>query len=198
MLQYYLFPMQDESERSHVLKRLKEAVDIFVSNEKAYLLIPEIRTNIGYAVSNAINANDVAAIPGRLTVAFKKVIYCMLPAFGASDHIARVILTVMKYDKNLRSAINLKYYREVIEKLPTNDLCIFDRSSEPKEVKYKEHSTMNFMVEFCYGRLSKVPTYIVDLGDFGKEPSLFILDQDPVIVVNKSLGLLKYISEDVL
>lgn len=189
--------MLDESEREYVLKRLKEAADIFVSNERAYLLVPEIRTNIGYAVSNAANVNDVAAIPGRLTVAFKKVIYCMLPAFGASDHVARIILTVMKYDKNLRSAINLKYYTEVIEKLPSQDICIFNRSSEPKEVKYREHSTMNFMVESCFRKLSKVPTYIVDLGDFGKEPSLFILDKDPVIVVNKSLELVKYISQDI-
>ncbi|AAK40404.1 phosphomethylpyrimidine kinase [Saccharolobus solfataricus] len=190
--------MQDESEREYVLKRLKEAVDIFVSNERAYLLIPEVRTNIGYAVSNAADANDVAAIPGRLTTAFKKVIYCMLPAFGASDHVARVILTVMKHDRNIRSAINLKYYREVIEKLPSQDLCIFDRSSEPKEVKYREHSTMNFMVDSCIRKLSKVPNYIVDLGDYGKEPSLFILDRDPVTVVNKSLELLKYISQDIL
>ncbi|WP_338599478.1 thiamine-phosphate synthase family protein [Sulfolobus tengchongensis] len=193
MRKYYLFSMQDSKEREIVLKKLKEAVDLFVSSDKVYLLVPEIRTNIGYALPNANNTNDVAAIPGRLTVAFNRVIYCMLPAFGASDHIARVILTAMKFDRKIRSAINLKYYKEIVNKLNAQDTCIFDRSTEPKDIKLKEGGTMNFMIESCYNKLGKVPNYIVDLGDFGKEPSIFILDEDPIKVVNRAIELLQYI-----
>ncbi|BDC00210.1 thiamine-phosphate synthase family protein [Saccharolobus caldissimus] len=185
--------MQDVNERDYVLKKLKEAVDLFVTNDKAYLLIPEIRTNIGYAISDAKSVEDVAAIPGRLTVAFNRVIYCMLPAFGASDHVARVILTAMKYDKSMRSAMNLKYYREIVENLDQSNIYIFDRSLEPKTVKDKERSSMNFMVENSFRKLGKIPNYIVDLGDYGKEPSIFVLDKDPIQVVNRSLALLKYI-----
>ncbi|AOL17700.1 phosphomethylpyrimidine kinase [Sulfolobus sp. A20] len=186
--------MSEISEREFILKRLKEAVDKFVFNEKTYLLIPEVRTNIGYALSNAKTINDVAAIPGRLTVAFNRVIYCMLPAFGASDHIARVILSTMKYDKNMRSAINLKYYDTIRNNLDKSNLFIFDRSTEPHEVKNKEGGSMQFMISKAFEALGKVPNYIIDLGDYGKEPSVFVIDKDPIEVVDKSLKLLDYIN----
>ncbi len=100
----------DDVERREVLIDLEKAVRIFTSNEKSHILIPEVRTNIGYALTNPSGIQDVAAIPGRITVAFGKAVYCLPPAFGASDHIARVILTAMKYDKSIRSAMNIALY----------------------------------------------------------------------------------------
>ncbi|NON61180.1 phosphomethylpyrimidine kinase [Acidianus sp. DSM 29099] len=176
------------SERDLVLKELKEAADYFVSNEKSYILIPEIRTNLGFAISNPKDEKDVAAFPGRLTVAFGRVIYCLPPAFGASDHVARIILTAMKYNKSLRSAINLKYLPNVIKRL--EDVYFFDRKSEPEESKQMEGHTMNFMVKMAYESLGHIPQYLVDLGDYGKEPGIFILSSNPTDVVKKSLLLL--------
>jgi predicted fused transcriptional regulator/phosphomethylpyrimidine kinase len=181
-------------ERAEVLKRLKEAVDIFTNNERSYLLIPEIRTNFGYALRGAKTTEDVAAIPGRLTVAFNRVIYCLPPAFGASDHIARVIITAMKHEEEKRSAINLKYYEEIARNLPQDDTYIFDRKQEPEESRKMEHHTMNFMVEMAYKKFGKIPQYIVDLGDLGKEPTIYVIDKDPVIVAEKSLKLLNFLS----
>ncbi|BCU69325.1 thiamine-phosphate synthase family protein [Stygiolobus caldivivus] len=181
-------------ERTEVLLKLKEAVDLFVSNDKSYLLIPEIRTNLGYALNGAEKADEVAAIPGRLTVAFNKVIYCLPPAFGASDHIARVIITALRYDKSKRSAINLKYYEEIVKNLPSNETFVFDRKLEPEESRKTEHHTMNFMIDSAYKALNKVPQYVVDLGDIGKEPTIYVIDVDPVVVVEKSLKLLDFIS----
>jgi predicted fused transcriptional regulator/phosphomethylpyrimidine kinase len=183
--------MVEQTERDKVLLKLKEAVDYFVSNPKSYLLIPEIRVNIGYALANAKEEADVAAIPGRITSAFNRAIYCMPPAFGASDHVARVVLTAMKYDKEKRSAIDIRYYENIVEKL--DDVYIFDRKQEPLEYREKEGHTMNFMVDIAFRRKGKIPTYIVDLGDIGKEPTIFILGNDPMTVVKKSLDLLSFI-----
>ena len=180
-------------ERQEVLIKLKQAVDIFVNDDRSYLLIPEIRTNIGYALSNARTVEDVAAIPGRLTVAFNRVIYCLPPAFGASDHVARVILTAMQYDKQMRSAINVKYYEEIVKNLPKDNTFIFNRKEEPEESRKKEGHTMNFMMEMAYKRLGKIPNYVVDLGDYGKEPTIFVIDVDPITVVKKTLELLSFL-----
>ncbi|QIW24996.1 phosphomethylpyrimidine kinase [Sulfolobus sp. S-194] len=181
------------NEREEVLIKLKQAVDNFVSEDRAYLLIPEIRTNIGYAISDAKSVNDVAAIPGRLTVAFNRVIYCLPPAFGASDHVARVILTAMTFDKKKRSSINLKYYKEIVDNLPNEDTFIFNREEEPEESRKAEGHTMNFMMKRVYEKLNKIPTYVIDLGGYGKEPTIFILDEDPLIVVKKALNLLRFL-----
>ncbi|ARM74941.1 thiamine-phosphate synthase family protein [Acidianus manzaensis] len=183
-------------ERSEILVKLKEATDYFVSNDRSYLLIPEIRTNFGYALPNAESQNDVAAIPGRLTVAFNKVVYCFPPAFGASDHISRVILTAMKYNQDIRSAIDIKYYEKIVNtlnKIDPNNIYIFNRKLEPEESREKERHTMNFMVESAYRKLGKIPTFIVDLGDYGKEPTIFVLAKEPMEVAKISLGLLSFI-----
>lgn len=54
-----------DEERKSILDELDRAVKEFVSHERTYLLIPEVRTNVGYAIRNARDANDVAAIPGE-------------------------------------------------------------------------------------------------------------------------------------
>ncbi|AWR93539.1 thiamine-phosphate synthase family protein [Acidianus brierleyi] len=183
--------MVEQTERDQVLLKLKEAADYFVSNPKSYLLIPEIRVNIVYALPDAKDEKDVAAIPGRITSAFSRAIYCMPPAFGASDHVARVVLTAMKYNKDRRSAIDIRYYDNIVKKL--DDVYIFDRRQEPLESREKEGHTMNFMVDTAFRKKGQIPTYIVDLGDIGKEPTIFILGNDPLSVVKKSLELLSFI-----
>jgi predicted fused transcriptional regulator/phosphomethylpyrimidine kinase len=184
-----------ESEKNEVLLKLKEAADIFVSNPKSYLLIPEIRTNLGYALPNAKDVNDVAAIPGRITSAFNRAFYCLPPQFGASDHIARVIITAMKHDLNMRSAIDLRYYESIVYSLPKHEICMFDRRLENEESRKKERHTMNFMVDYCFEQWNgESHNYIVDEGDVGKEKTIFVLGKDPVEVVEKSLSLLSFIS----
>lgn len=180
-------------EREEILLKLKQAVDFFINEEKAYLLIPEIRTNIGYAIKNAKSVEDVAAIPGRLTVAFNRVIYCLPPAFGASDHVARVILTAMQFDREKRSVINVKYYKEIVDNLPKNNTFLFDRKEEPENSRKREGHTMNYMMELAYKKMGIVPNYVVDLGDYGKEPTIFVIDTDPMNAVKKTVELLRFL-----
>ncbi len=183
-----------EDTRQEVLKRLKDAADLFVSNPRSHLLIPEIRTNLGYAIPNANSVEDVGAIPGRITCAFGKSFYCMPPQFGASDHIARVILTAMRYDPNFRSAIDLRYYLSIVKSLPKNEVCVFNRAVESQQSREKERHTMNLMVEFCYKEWGgRSHHFIVDEGDVGKERTIFVIGEEPVDVVKRSLSLLDLI-----
>lgn len=134
-----------DNEREHILFALSRALQEFTSASTSSRLIPEVGTNIGYAISNAASIEDVAAVPGRIRRAFGRAIYCLPPAFGASDHIARVILTAMKYDPKVRSAMNVK-----IVDPATIGAYVFDRSLEPTRSASKEGRTMNFMVESAY------------------------------------------------
>jgi Uncharacterized conserved protein len=174
-------------ERKAVLTELEEALKRFIEDRRSYLLIPEIRTNLGYSLPDPKGVGDVAAIPGRLTVAFNRVIYCLPPAFGASDHVARVIITANKHDRNVRSAMNLALYPQFKERL---NAYVFDRRREPQGQKNVEGRTMNFMVESAFQETGRIPDYILDLGDYGKEPGTFVLGRNPMEVVEKALFLL--------
>ena len=169
-------------ERIKVLKELKKAADLFIKYEYAAELIPEIRTNIAYALPDARTVNDVAAIPGRITQAFGKAFYCMEPAFGASDHMARLVLSAMKYDKTLRSAMNVKLFE-------VEGAYRFDRSKEPEESREKEGGTMGFIISTAVKETGSVPRIIMDMGDWGKEPGIYVLGSDPAEVVKTTIEL---------
>ncbi len=79
--------------------------------------IPEVQSNLGYALPAfyARDLNDVAAIPGRIVRYMGKARPSGPPTFGASSHVANYILTAMKYDPEVRSAMNIKYDDRVIE-----------------------------------------------------------------------------------
>ncbi|MGC9105482.1 MAG: thiamine-phosphate synthase family protein [Thermoprotei archaeon] len=178
---YISLVMSDEKVK--VLRDLKEAADLFVGYERAAELIPEIRTNLVYALPNAKTTSEVAGIPGRITAAFGRAFYCMEPAFGASDHMARLVVSAMKYSPELRSAINVRLFG-----VPEG-AYVFDRSKEPEESRKVERGTMQTIVEAAHKDLGRVPEVIVDSGDFGKEPGIYVLGTNPVNVVKRVIEL---------
>jgi predicted fused transcriptional regulator/phosphomethylpyrimidine kinase len=178
---YISLVMSDEKVK--VLRELKEAADLFINYERAAELIPETRTNLVYALPDAKSTNDVAGIPGRITAAFGRAFYCMEPAFGASDHMARLVVSAMKYSPELRSAINVRLFG-----VPEG-AYVFDRSKEPEESRKAERGTMQTIVEIAYNELRKVPEVIIDSGDFGKEPGIYVLGTNPVNVVKRVIEL---------
>ena len=82
---------------------------------EAYLLLPEIRSNLVMAKSDAKSIQDVAGIPGRLTEVFKKITAPAYPAWGASRYTASILLKIMEYDPSRRSVMEIKYSKELVE-----------------------------------------------------------------------------------
>ncbi|MDY0044513.1 MAG: bifunctional hydroxymethylpyrimidine kinase/phosphomethylpyrimidine kinase, partial [Syntrophales bacterium] len=97
-----------ESSRYRCLEELREAVST-VKDAKCGNLIPEIQSNFVYALPFAVNKNDVAGIPGRIVRVGEKAETLHDPAFGASNHMARIVLTVMRYNKEYRSAMDIRF-----------------------------------------------------------------------------------------
>jgi hydroxymethylpyrimidine/phosphomethylpyrimidine kinase len=179
-----------EHDRYLVLESLKKGLkrlqDIAVG-----ALIPEVQTNFGYALPYAETAEDIAAFPGRIIRFYNEITTVAAPAFGASQHIASIILTVMRYHPGYRSAINIRFSEELIAKCKRLSwrVCSFDRSEEPKEVKAQEGSTLEWGVSHVLSTEEKVPDIIFDRGDVGKEPMIRILGKNPEDVVKKIIAL---------
>jgi hydroxymethylpyrimidine kinase / phosphomethylpyrimidine kinase / thiamine-phosphate diphosphorylase len=154
-------------------------------------LIPEVMSNLGYATPYPEGPQDVAAFPGRILRSPQGLLIPAPPAFGASRHIAAVILTAMAAHPELRSAMNLKFFEGV------NDLALllhlraacFERRAEPPEVKAKEGSTLAWGVASVLKPGQPPPDLIYDRGEFGKEPMIRILGPTPMAVAEKALAL---------
>jgi len=175
-------------ERYRVIQELKKAIDI-LKEQKVGHLIPEVSSNFGYALPNAEGSGDVAAFPGRIIRIKDTIATLSDPAFGASQHIANIILTVMRFDPEYSSAMNLRYSKENVAQLRERGFVVghFDRRFEPKRVKTKEGSSLEWGVGEVLRKMRRVPDFIYDEGDVGKEPMIRVLGRNPEEVVQKIL-----------
>jgi len=154
-------------------------------------LIPEVQSNLGYALPHATNLQEVIAFPGRIIKINHSIATVADPIPGSSHHIAQIILTVMKYRKDLRSAMNIKYSPEIIRKCRSLKfkLGTFDRKGEPENIKRKEGASLNWGIERLLSKKETIPDVIYDQGDRGKEPMVRIIGRNPLEVADKVLKI---------
>jgi len=187
-----------EEEKDKVLGNLTRALTILESCKELAELIPEVRINFVYALKNASSINDVAAIPGRITAFQNKIIISGYPRFGASSHMARAIIEIMKYDPSIRAGINLKYTEELKEFLKQfceKEGLIFswiDRSKEPKEIQLKEGLSIPWKIkEAIKNAGNKVPNVFYESAALGKEPLFVVLGKNAIEVANLVVKIAK-------
>jgi len=145
-------------------------------------LIPEVGMNMGYAVVAALDPSEVAAYDGRIVRIGQRAMRVGCAKFGASKHVARIVLAAGSHDPSVRCALNIKYSRENLDACRRARLTVstFDRAKEPKGV-----SSMTWGVHKAILRHGGVPDVIFDRGGVGKEPMIRLLGKDPTDVLEK-------------
>ena len=171
------------------IENLKKAVEIIQNSEELAAFIPEVRSNIVMAKENAKDVNDVAGIPGRITIVHGKPKAFVEPEFGVSSHMARLILSMMKHDSSKRSAMNIKYSPKIIEICEKLGLKVsfYDRNDEPENVRQVEGGTIPWGVETAIKRIGDIPDIIYHKGAWGKEPSITLIGTSAVDVAKMSV-----------
>ena len=149
---------------------------------------PEVGINLGFAAPGATTSDDVCALTGRIVRVRDRLQAAGPPAFGASRHIAWVILTAMRFDPRVRSAINLKYREKSEGRLKSVGFVVgtFARGMQPEGT-----STMEWGTEHAIRQLRRVPDVIADRGDVGKEAMMRVLGTDPADVLKKVRRLVR-------
>jgi len=173
------------AERYHVLRNVQEAVELIEKNMPAEL-IPEVGCNIAMAISSASSLPDIAAVSGRI-VKLKGVAHAVgCVSFGASEHVARIVLTAMQADASTRAAMNIRYSEEALaacEKLGLS-VATFSREDEPEGV-----STMEWGVGEAIKKAGRVPEVIYDIGAAGKEAMIRLLGRDAREVAGRAVEI---------
>jgi hydroxymethylpyrimidine/phosphomethylpyrimidine kinase len=97
----------------------------------------------------------------------------------------------MEYAPELRSALNLKYDRRLVEAAEDVGFKVshYNRREEPEEVKRVEGATIPWGVGRAVERLGQPPDLIYHLGEVGKEPMINLFGKTPLEVVEKALKL---------
>lgn len=158
-----------------------EAVEFIENCREFTSILPEVRTNIVYAASDAKIPHDVVGIDGRITVLNNMPYAAGKPRYGASSHMARLILELMKVDSSIRAGINFVSTPELEEWLKKYceqkgwKYSTIDRSKEPKKNIEKEGASMPWKIkEAIRAAHGEVPKIFNEFGAVGKE-DLFIL-----------------------
>ena len=178
-------PLLADAERFQVLHNVEEAVGVIEENMVPEL-IPEVGCNIAMAVTGATSTGDVAAVRGRI-VRLKGSPHAVgCAAFGASSHVARIVLTAMKADGSMRAAMNIRYSRETLSACENLGLKIssFSREDEPEDV-----ATMEWGVGEVIRKEGGVPDVIFDAGGVGKEAMIRLLGKDAVEVAGRAVEI---------
>lgn len=184
------------AERWRAYEELRAALEAIRKNAALFAkAIPEVQSNLGYVIDPryAVDVNDVVAVPGRIVNYMGEARPSGPPAFGASSHTARKILALVGKDPNARSAMNIKYSPELVERARAlgYKIAVVDRRKEPEEAKKIEGGSMKWVVGEALSQTGgTAPDIIVDLGDWGKEPQITVVGRTPTEVVEKVLRLL--------
>jgi predicted fused transcriptional regulator/phosphomethylpyrimidine kinase len=175
------------------IKCVKNGLKILENSPEFAQLIPEVRSNLVMARKNATSLNDVAGIPGRISVVHGCPKACADPDYGSSSHMARLILAIKEYDQKKNSALNLKYNPQLVkicEKLGLR-VSYYDRREEPSFVKEIEGQTIPWGVESAVKRIKTVPDVIYHKGGWGKEPSLVLIGENAIEVAKTAVCISK-------
>jgi hydroxymethylpyrimidine/phosphomethylpyrimidine kinase len=164
-----------------MLQELEDAAALLEETMDASLL-PEVGTNMGYAVLGALESDEVAAFEGRIVRCGTRAKRVGCARFGASKHVARIVLAASSRDPEARCALNIKYSEDNLALCRRAKLSVagFDRAREPRGV-----SSMTWGVLDAIDRRGSVPDVIFDKGGMGKEPMIRLLGRSPPDVMLK-------------
>ncbi len=177
-------------ERERVLESLGKSLDLLTEHPLGNL-IPEVRSNFVYALPGAQGYQEVAGVPGRITQVGDQILVSREPAFGATRHIARVVLAAMQYDPGFRSAMNIRHSTAILDtcKRLGFSMASFDRRDETTAIKEREGSSLEWGTHQALKGIDTMPDLVFDDGDVGKEPMIRVLGKNPREVVEKMVRI---------
>tara|TARA_B100001113_G_C21109744_1_gene622641 strand:+ start:68 stop:901 length:834 start_codon:yes stop_codon:yes gene_type:complete len=160
--------LDSDQEQSSLLKRLEWAVSRIDVNRLKNRM-PAVGMNIACCLETARSTAEVAAFPGKITIVDGKIRHHETPQFGASKHLANMLIDSRVYDKSKTAILNVQPGAEK-EKIETicEDLDL-NLTFAPKG-DLIPHQGIDV---------------ILDEGAFGWEPSLYILAHNPLELVDR-------------
>lgn len=167
--------IQAGQEEQALLRRLTWAVSKFDA-ERLQKYMPTVGMNLAACTPLATEIEHIAAFPGRITLLEGELVHANSPLFGGSKHLASVLQQARKYDSNVLAITNIKppMLERVVDTTEVEFVC--------DELGLNLLMAPRGIVEAT--NLSEIDV-LLDVGDFGWEPSLFILGNNPLEVVER-------------
>ncbi len=166
-----------QRDRGEVLEKLSLALRSLLELDEFAKLIPEVRSNFAYTLPSPRGPEDVAAVPGRITIAKGKP-YALPPEFGASSFTSGVLVELAESQPGIRSVLNIRYNEGVM-------VALKKAGFHTATVRTGGMEQENAITEIVRPFASGIYDLVIDEGGHGVEPMLYVFGRDPFEVVEK-------------
>lgn len=163
--------------RREALEQVERAVAILERSREFVSLMPQVSVNVAFASHGAASVDDVVAVPGRIVRVRGEAKAFMKPEFGASRHMASILLLVRRRVPGHAAVINIKLDRRVESILKRLGL----RYIEVGGVYPK--GSPDPVLEAISASLARAGAgfdAVVDRGGEGTEPNVYLFAKDAV------------------
>lgn len=158
-----------------LLERLWEGWEILEQANPVHL-VPEVQSNLAEALPGARSPSDVAAFPGRLARCAGRLRRLDGPRFGASRHLAGVLIAAAATGSPWRAVVNVRLDPDVLDACRALGLAV--EGVRPDE----EHSGGEAPGDPCahavLSRCGSAPDVLCRDGGPGREPMALIFGRD--------------------
>jgi XRE family transcriptional regulator, thiamine biosynthesis regulator len=181
-----------ETRSGDAIEHVMEAVKMVEGSSAFVQIMPEVSVNIAYAPEGASSVQEIVAIPGRIVKVRGTARSFMRPEYGASTHVANVLLVLISYDQSIRAAMNVRYDQKMhrsLSKLKIQPLLL-DGASVARD------SDMIGPLMAALRRSGAPVTAVVDPGGPGLEPGLYLFAHDAVELVQLGLKVARAYAAD--
>jgi hydroxymethylpyrimidine/phosphomethylpyrimidine kinase len=174
-----------EIARSRVMEQLVAAVER-LKRLNIGRLIPEVQSNLAYAIPYAETVQDVASFPGLIIAIGPTIDTVRAPRFGNANQINQLVLAAMEYDPEKRAAMTIMYSEALVKRIRALGYSVaeFNRTRTPPDLEREEGSTLAWGVLDVIDELGKVPDAVFDRGAVGKVPLIRIFGRNPRSIVD--------------
>jgi len=177
--------------RAQAVSEVSEAVKMLEGSPNFAAVMPEVSVNIACAAGDATTPADVIAVPGRIVRVKDKAKAMLPPEPGASAHMSKVLLLVMRRHPQLRACVNVRYDRRMARAMKKTHLQALSIGG------YSLPGAADPTAEALEGRLKSASgtfNAVVDEGGNGVEPNLYLFAKGAREVAGIALRLAEYYS----
>jgi len=149
--------------RKKVITELLETLSAMERNQDFVKIMPEVLLNICKCLPEPKTIDDIAAFPGRITKIRGKARALLPPEFGASKHMAQILLTINACSPSFNSTINIV----------NNDKVL--RIMENLAIKYYTYPNNDFVKLFKEKKTKKAQKELEELIEPVKVGGIFAI-----------------------
>ncbi|MBI4257394.1 MAG: hypothetical protein HY619_00420 [Thaumarchaeota archaeon] len=181
-------PVKIDDNKGTVLRQMENARKLLETSPFFSHIMPEVSVNLVMCPQDAKNESEVAGFPGRITKVHGRARAMLPPEFGASRHMAHMLLIARSRNKEIGAGIDVKYDQKIAMALEDMKLKTI-RTTDKHRAKRGAADVVVDAFSTAVERAEGPFTAVVDEGGPGLEPITYVFGSDALEVCETVLEL---------